>query len=74
MGISILHYIHEVDTTIIVSLIIIAIQKDNPTERKIKEMNKFLDYTATYFHTVILYYKYDMIINIHVYTLYLTEY
>ena len=53
------------------TLISIASQKNKPTNITMKEVNKFLEYMATYPYASIRYSKYDMILNIHADTPYL---
>ena len=67
---SFLYYGRAVNMIILASLREIAGGKSNPTENKMKKVNKFFNYMATNPDAVIQYYASDMIFNFHLDTRY----
>jgi hypothetical protein len=62
---SFLYYVQEVDPTILMALLEIALHQAAQTENMMKRVNQFLDYMWTHPDVIIRYHASDMILNVH---------
>ena len=69
---SFLYYGRAVDPTILHALSTIASEQANPTQQTLKKVTTFLNYMAIHPESIIRFYKFDMILQIHSDASYLT--
>jgi hypothetical protein len=70
---SILYYARAVNITVLMALSSIAIEQSKGTTNRMAKMKQLLDYLATYPEATIHFRVSDMILNVHLYALYLSE-
>ncbi len=70
---SILHYARAVNITVLMALHSIAIEQSKGTTNMMAKAKQLLDYLATYPEATIRFWASDMILNVHLDALYLSE-
>jgi hypothetical protein len=70
---SILYYPRAVDMTVLMALSLIAVKQTNATEETMDQCIQLLDYLSGHSNTKVLFHASDMVLNIHLDALYLSE-